>query len=368
MEKRTHVYYFDYLRAFAALCVIFMHVAAGPLRGGLNGQWNGLNILTALAFTAVPLFFMMSGYLLLTDEKTADVSVLLKKRLPRLGAPLAAWTVVAVVWNLLSQGMFSPVNFADGLLSALHTPQAVHFWYMYTLIALYALSPVLYGGLKHLDRKGHCFVFCLCLVLSLRAMLAAVLPAGVGRVLQIDLVNKLQIFGGHLATFVLGYYLGKVGKKLPNWLLLAVSAALWAVVALGTYGKTVQNGTFDQTFQSQSAGFEVMLAACLFLLAKQNLTKKSRLLTAVPVVPLSMGIYMMHNILLSVLHRFGVREQGLWDTLALTAGIFLVCFLAVKTAASIRPLCYMVTGMPYKTACKTCNWTFTFRKKKEVLV
>lgn len=70
-----------------------MHTTAGPLRAGINTGWHLLNVCTALAFTAVPLFFMMSGYLLMTSRKTADVSVLLRHRLPRLVVPLAVISV-----------------------------------------------------------------------------------------------------------------------------------------------------------------------------------------------------------------------------------------------------------------------------------
>ena len=84
MNERAHVEYFDWLRIIAALSVIFMHTAAGPLRAGINTGWHLLNVCTSLAFTAVPLFFMMSGYLLMTSRKTADISVLLRHRLPRL--------------------------------------------------------------------------------------------------------------------------------------------------------------------------------------------------------------------------------------------------------------------------------------------
>lgn len=69
MNERAHVEYFDWLRIIAALSVIFMHTAAGPLRAGINTGWHLLNVCTSLAFTAVPLFFMMSGYLLMTSGK-----------------------------------------------------------------------------------------------------------------------------------------------------------------------------------------------------------------------------------------------------------------------------------------------------------
>ena len=99
--KKNHVYYFDFLRLISAIGVIYMHVAAGPLRKTINLGWHGMNIITCFAFTAVPLFIMMSGYLILNSEKTADISFLFKKRLPHLIVPLAGWTVVAVLWKMI---------------------------------------------------------------------------------------------------------------------------------------------------------------------------------------------------------------------------------------------------------------------------
>ena len=61
-SERTHIYYFDYLRLLASVCVVYMHIAATPLRNAINTHWHLINLCTSLGFTAVPLFFMMSGY------------------------------------------------------------------------------------------------------------------------------------------------------------------------------------------------------------------------------------------------------------------------------------------------------------------
>lgn len=157
MSKTKHIYYFDYLRVIAAISVIYMHVAASPLRGDMNFDWHLINFFTCLGFTAVPLFLMMSGHLLLTSEKTLDISVLLKKRLPHLAIPLAGWTVVAVLWRWLTSSDHSLSAIYDGLVSSLSSPAWVHFWYMYSLIAFYLLSPIICGGLRALDKKGAYF-------------------------------------------------------------------------------------------------------------------------------------------------------------------------------------------------------------------
>ena len=71
--EREHVAYFDYLRFFGAVGVVFLHVASQPVGDGvINKEWVLLTVITTFSYTAVPLFFMMSGYLLLTSEKNEE--------------------------------------------------------------------------------------------------------------------------------------------------------------------------------------------------------------------------------------------------------------------------------------------------------
>ena len=102
MNERPHVDYFDGLRIFAALCVIFMHTAAGPLRAGVNTDWHLLNVCTSLALTAVPLFFMVSGYYLRRDDMTnAQVHERMCLKVKRFGGLLLDWALFYLAWTLL---------------------------------------------------------------------------------------------------------------------------------------------------------------------------------------------------------------------------------------------------------------------------
>ena len=364
MNKRKHIHYFDYMRVMAGIFVIFMHTAAGPLRREINGNWHLLNLVTCISFTAVPLFLMMSGYLALTNEKTLDIGLLLKRRLPRLVVPLAGWTVVALFWRMLSSKQFSLSVLYDGLVGALSSPATVHLWYMYTLIALTVIAPILFGGLRAMDRKGHILIFVILCVISLRTAAFIFAPGWLDRILNVDVITQLTFFNGHLATYLLGYYLGSMKKRIPNWILLTAIVVLIAVITAGTYWKTVATGAYDQTFQTQSRGFEVILAAFIFLFFKQNCNKKSKILEKIPLVPLSLAIYLMHNILLSMMFTVGLNVDGILDVSAATLINFVFCFLVLKTVATVKPLCYLATGMTYREACESCNWIWTFRRWK----
>lgn len=363
MDKQ-HIYYFDYLRVIAAICVIFMHTAAGPLRAAISVDWHLLNIVTCFAFTAVPLFFMMSGYLLLSSEKTSDVDVLLKKRIPHLLVPLIGWTVISVLWDCFSQGNVCMSEILKRLAASLGEPAAVHFWYMYTLIAIYTISPVLQGGVRQLNAKGKTYLLVLIGLVSFQAIARALSPSKFDALVNIDLVNKMQLFGGHLGTFVLGYFLGNCKRKFSNSLLILSALSLLGIIIFGTYWSTVRNGAFDQTFQNQSAGFEILLASCIFLIFKQNFNRPSKVLQKIPLVPLSLSIYMMHGILLSIFYKIGISPSTFLQTVAVTFLNLTVCLIVLKTVATIRPLCYITTGMPYSSACNTCNWVYTYRKLK----
>lgn len=356
-----HIAAFDALRVMAMVSVIFMHSAADRLRGAVDVEWALLNVFTSFAFTALPLFLMMSGYLLLSDTKTASVSLLLKKRLPRLVLPLACWSIIAALRILSEMEAPSLWEFCKLLVRSFHEPLAVHFWYMYVIIALYLISPILYAAIHNLSYEGHIYVLVLIGIITLQAAVMALLPERFDALVDFDAVAKLKIYSGHLATFLLGYYLGSLKRRIPDYILLFCGVILWFVIIFGTRILMLTTGEYCTTFQNQSAGFEVMFAACLFLLFRQNIKREVRVL---PVVSLSLSVYLMHNILIALLHRAGCYPQTCAGILCMTAVVFIICYVTMKTAASVKPLCYVFSGLPYHTACRTCNWSFSFAKVK----
>lgn len=356
--RRPHIWYFDYLRVMAMICVIFMHVAAGPLRADMTLGWHLTNINTSFAFTAVPLFFMMSGYLLLHDKRTQDVSTL-RRRVLKLLFPLVFWSVAAAAW-LTWLNERTVRGFLQRCIAGLHEPVMVHMWFLYTLIAFYLIAPILYGGLNALDKQGKRFFVVLIVLVLVQSTATSFWPnAG------IDLFDTLRLFNGHLSAFLLGYFLGEWERRVPNWLLLTVGFADLFVIIVGTTYLTVKNAAYTQTFQSQNNGFELLLASCVFLFFKQNFDRKTVLHgVAAPLVSLSMGIYLSHNIVNSIISVYWFPTIGFKLLCAKTVLTLLFSYVLTKTLATIPFLCYLTTGVPYQTACSRCNWIAAFHKKK----
>lgn len=137
------------------------------------------------------------------------------------------------------------------------------------------------------------------------------------------------------------------------------------MISVGTWLLTVRTGEFNQNFQNQSSGFEIVLAACIFLLCKQTCNRPPRAWVRAAlgsVVSLSMAIYLMHNIFLSMLYSVGVSPRSFGGTVGVTLLVFAACFAVTKTVATVKPLCYLATGKTYAEACRSCNWVYTFRR------
>lgn len=370
--EQSHQYHFDYIRVFAMLCVVFMHLAGDALRVNvayLGKNWHVINAAISFSFCAVPLFFMLSGYLLISSPKTADIGYLLKKRIPKLAIPLVVWSIFSALWIAVRDqtGMRSMLRSIAVMGSE---PVMGHFWFMYTLIGMYFVAPVLHGGLRALDAGGRRYIWILLLLVEAITTLPIVLPANLVRYLPTRLFSELAFFSGHLVSFLLGWLLGQIKRKIPNILLIIVALTDWALITFMTYRLTVQNRDYTSIYQSQGRVFEILLAACIFLMGKQLLNRPLGFLCQIisPLAALAFPVYLMHNITISMMAQTWLPRQTAPELLFSTPLVVTVCYLVIKTAATIPPLCYITTGMNFRTACSTCNWVYTAHWIKQAVL
>ncbi|MBE6031799.1 MAG: acyltransferase [Clostridiales bacterium] len=372
MEKK-HFYYIDYMRIFAMACVVFMHAAASSLRMYLlSDNWMALSAVTSLAFCAVPLFFMISGQLMLTSEKTGQIGYVLKKRIPKLVVPLVVYSVIASIWlSFLRTGAVTAGEWLQILKGGLTEPVMIHFWFMYTLIGMTLISPLLYGGIKLLssDKGRLALGVFIAIVVGLKT-LHLFSPETVGSWIPFRIISELWFFNGHIYALLIGWLLSLLPKKIPNLLLVLVAAADLALIIWGTQWLTGKFETYTATFQSQNHALEILLAMCIFLLCRQNLNRPFGRLNDFlkPLANLAFPIYLLHNIMISILYYYDLPHERALDVGIAAILVILICYAIIKTLATIRPLCYLFTGMTYKEACKSCNWIYTIsniRKKQK---
>jgi surface polysaccharide O-acyltransferase-like enzyme len=145
------------IRTIAILMVILVHASFFPYKipGEINSaviiNWFTADVYGAIGYLGVPLFVMLSGALLLNPAKVDEpMGEFFKKRFHRIGLPLIFWTVIYFVWSFTVYD--KPVTLSSigqGLISGSYPI----LWFLYLLVGLYAVTPILRILVKHIDRN-----------------------------------------------------------------------------------------------------------------------------------------------------------------------------------------------------------------------
>ncbi len=211
------------IRALAMFLVVLLHASNEALEASSvpAADWWTAVVYKSLALACVPLFVMLSGALLLQPAKLNEpIRVFLKKRLSRLGLAFAFWSAVYLAWGFFISGL--PVtlsNVGQGIVLDLFTGAYYQFWFIYLIVGLYLITPILRVVIANGDRRIVRYLILLWFV-GVAIVPLTQLASG-------DTLNSgVFLLGGFIGYFVLGTYLLKI--KLRSAILyglLIVSAA-----------------------------------------------------------------------------------------------------------------------------------------------
>lgn len=294
VKETERIIYFDFLRALAIVAVIMLHSAAYLTyqKGQIPSSWW----YTAVAFVAinkwaVPVFFMISGALLLNREPES-IRQFLRKRFARVAIPLAFWTVVYGLWVHYRSHESLLVLFKK----ALSEPIYYHLWFVYVLLGLYLAVPILQVFVQQATEKQLRYFLILWFFVN---AIVSIFDKFLGIHLGID----FTFFAGYIGYFILGYYLATtlLSRLTRNVSLLLIVASL----SVGIFGTlAISRGRYDEYFQGYLTANVMLFGTGAFLLAKQSeaqLVKLGNKKLVLAISSASFGIYLIHPLIQDVL-------------------------------------------------------------------
>jgi surface polysaccharide O-acyltransferase-like enzyme len=264
-QLRGRPVYVDLIRAIAMVGVILFHAA---------GHWiitsQELNQLNPLEITSwgvvdfyqsmaiplgVPLFLMLTGALLLQPEKKESLSTFFKKRWARIGLPSLFWFAAYFAWDFLVKNIpFTSSAIIQGILNGPYT----QMWYLYVLVGLYLLTPILRIFIAHADPTFMKYFVILWVVG------VAIIPV-LGLFTTFQLNSNVFTLTGYVGFFVLGTYLSAVEMRRSTlWIFIVLGIAL---TAFGTYALAAAvGGTGMYFFQQYLSPTVILTSVMMFLL------------------------------------------------------------------------------------------------------
>lgn len=211
------------LRILACLMVIFMH-APFPSEHA-NGIF--LSTLSYLTAPCIGLFFMVSGYLLLPIKQ--DTKSFLRKRLGKVIGPTLFWSIFYIAVNFIKED--GKDSLMTELISIPFSAQGNPvLWFMYTLIGLYLLAPIISRWLERASQKEEEFYLGLWGISLCYPILSSWLSINQGN------TGILYYFTGYAGYFILGHYLKKYPERISfkcviPWMGISILAPIICKIA-----------------------------------------------------------------------------------------------------------------------------------------
>lgn len=349
------IVFLDYLRVFACLLVIIVHSCEYFYFGDdliVNFAPAGadfwVNAINSFCRMSVPLFVMTSSYLLLPLH--ASPSNFFKKRGIRILLPFIIWSILYAVipaWGIDYTGEWVKGNLLHLLCN--FNDMSGHLWFMYMLIGLYMLMPVISPWLKSCSRRAEEAFLVIWFITTFHHY---------GKALGIDYFygecwwnefGTFWYFSGYIGYLVLAHYI----RQYIDWTLaksLVVGLALLVVGYIATTWVFHARAATESSIPALELSWRfctfnvVLMTTGAFLIFKKLPFPKGKPYGLVKdVSKLSYGMYLMHMFILGTANQIFAKILPLpLNILVMGVSTFVVCYLIAKPISLMKGGKYIV--------------------------
>lgn len=319
------------LRALACFYVVLAH-SAEYLFGSFSPRWLAAICYDALSRPSVPIFLMITGFLLLDREEPIDRFY--RKRFTRMVVPFLFYCVLYLV--------IDRVSIHSWLYRIYIGSVAPHFWYIYELIGIYLFMPFLRKIFIHSTTTERLIYAGFWIVWSI---FFPTIQKFYGLTNNPIIIYHLDKFTGYVGYVFIGACFKQYTRVSKPAMLALYLLGAGCVVAL-FYHYSIVPQIFYTLFIENLSPF-LFLAACgLFCWLKDaRITYCRGLILAIS--ESSYGIYMLHFVFVSSLYRYNLfsgHTGSPWLSIPATAVlVFVVTFAILYVLRRVPVLRRLVT-------------------------
>lgn len=291
----------DCIRIIAVFAVIMIHTAMGFVNFDISSSsymWG--NIFDSLARAGVPLFVMVSGALMLNEEKKISVGKVFSKYILNVALLFVLWSFIYMIpttAKAIIEGKTITVSYiVDQMVSG-----AFHMWYLIMIIGLYLIIPVLKLFVKKENSDKIAYIILISAVFVFFPILLKCLSDlnNVFYVLYEQLARfEYKFIGVFPMYFITGWYVYYVGVKHKKTIyLLALISVLTIIIlvqATGNYNYAYSNSNILVYLYSLGI-FTFINDICGNKVSSKIVEKLSNL---------TFGVYILHIIVLEIVDLF----------------------------------------------------------------
>lgn len=287
------------LRVIAAMAIVLLHVIAGWVSTSWNDRLTGVRLIVdgvivqVLIRWAVPCFLMISGALLLNPHKDLGLEKIYRYIVRMLMVLAIFGYGFCLIEIVVENGfIFTKATALSALKNLIAGHSWDHMWYIYMLIGLYMLTPILRSFTKTANKKEMQFILAMLFVFTIFVPTA-------GNIFHVELYRFLPVSTYCVFYYLLGYDLSERDlKPSVKWMLLFSGVLGFIVMLLLKLRGTDVDVSGENLFVAvYSIGLFSLCVNNRFLEWQAN----NRVIQSLS--KCSFGIYILHPLFLNILNK-----------------------------------------------------------------
>lgn len=327
MPKTKRQTELDILRLLAILAVIAMH-AGGNKYLSANFDPRRHSMFVAAIVWCVPEFFMISGRFFLDPQRNVTIRKIWCKNIRRIAMVFVVWSSVYTLYYLKS-GAYDGLNISGILTQWIEGPY--HFWYLYALISLYALAPLIRKITE--NEKIMLYFLAMFAAANIVGEYLVYLPKLGGIIKKVYDRLWLSAVEGYVGYYVLGYcvfhYRDRISRKLELAIYIAGALSFAATILLeGRISPELREAHFVKQYLKPNV---ILFSTAIYMFFVKRVSQISFSEKAAKtwgrLTELSFGVYILHALVNEVLAFIPIAKLAVHPYIllaALTAAIYLI--------------------------------------------
>ncbi len=341
MSKQS-LYWVDKTRVWASFAVVVIHINSlfiNVYGKEIEEYWSLANFTGSLVRWAVPVFVILSGYLLLSSE-TVGIRSFLSKKIKRILFPLIGWCVIYYLYFFFRAEYLngSPLVLSSTVNNFLLGKPYYHLYFLFLIFGLYLITPIIKIFI-HNAKKNAVFYLTLFSISTsaVPIFLDYFLPQKWFEVVVLGNESMFNYFIYYLGYFLAGFYIVKyvdISKKnvLIAWIVFFTS------VFITVLGTCVYHDTgYFYSYLSINVFLMSFSVFYLFLFYQNPISLISQKVIKF-IAPNTLGIYLIHPILFELfpfIRQLSFKVGPLIGTFIISITVYFVSLLLIVAARKI---------------------------------
>jgi len=345
--EKDRMIYPDIIRIISIFFIIVLHVSVDKWSVlDINSyDWQILNFYLSISRWSVPMFVMISGMFLLDNEKIYTYKKLFFGNILRISIALLFWGFLYnMVYLIFSEKSIKFSFLLDSFKAIISGDAWGHLWFLYMLIGLYIITPVLRIFISKASRND--LEYFLLIAFLFGSLLPALFQINALKILS-GSFSKMDInfVAGFVGCYVSGYYFKKYKINKLALIIIYMLGFLSLIFTITiTSILSLSDGAPNAVWLYFTGPNVFITSIAIFLFFKNYVQKINFSKKAERIIFLlsrcSFGIYLIHMFFHILINKIGLTNtlfNPLFSVIVMVIIIYLLSFLAI----------FLIKKMPY---------------------